>query len=116
MTFALAPISWWAVLLWLPLSLPLTCGSAVDLDVSRLPDHSLAAAGLWTAVVLILDAAITDQPRPLVEAAMAAAVGATVFFLLHLASTDGLGFGDVMLVAVLAARRQAPLDGQPSWP
>ena len=40
LTFALAPTSWWAVLLWLPLSLALTWASAVDLDVRRLPDRS----------------------------------------------------------------------------
>src|SRR4051812_39469053 len=49
LTFALVPMSWWAVLLWLPLSLALTSASAVDLDVRRLPDRSLAAAGVWTA-------------------------------------------------------------------
>jgi leader peptidase (prepilin peptidase)/N-methyltransferase len=112
LTFALVPTSWWAVLLWLPLSLALTWASAVDLDVRRLPDRSLAAAGLWTAVVLVLDAAIHDQPRALVEAAVAVIVGAVTFFLLHLASPDGLGFGDVKLVAVLAAASV----GTAGWP
>ena len=110
LTFALVPMSWWAVLLWLPLSLALAWASAVDLDVRRLPDRSLAAAGVWTAVVLGLDAAIHDQSRPLVEAAAAAIVGGLIFFLLHLASPDGLGFGDVKLVAVLAAA-SAGTDG-----
>jgi leader peptidase (prepilin peptidase)/N-methyltransferase len=111
LTFAMVPISWWAVLLWLPLSPALTWASAVDLDVRRLPDRSLAAAaGLWTAVVLGLDAAIHNQPRPLVEAAVAAIVSSLIFFLLHLTSPDGLGFGDVKLVAVLAAA-SAGTDG-----
>jgi leader peptidase (prepilin peptidase)/N-methyltransferase len=113
LTFAFVPTSWWAVLLWLPLSLALIWASAVDLDVRRLPDRSLAAAGVWTAVVLVLDAAINDRPRPLVEATVAAIAGALTFFLLHLASQDGLGFGDVKLVAVLAAA-SAGTDGWPT--
>jgi len=112
LTLALVPASWWAVLLWLPLSLALTWASAVDLDVRRLPNRSLAAAGVWTALVLVLDATINDRPRPLVEAAVAAIVGALTFFLLHLASQDGLGFGDVKLVAVLAAASA----GTEGWP
>jgi leader peptidase (prepilin peptidase)/N-methyltransferase len=114
LTFALVPTSWWAVLLWLPLSPALTWASAVDLDVRRLPDRSLAAAaGLWTAVVLGLDVAIHDHPRPLVEAAVAAIVSSLIFFLLHLTSPDGLGFGDVKLVAVLTAA-SAGTDGSPT--
>jgi transcriptional regulator with XRE-family HTH domain len=110
----LVPTSWWAVLLWLPLSPALTWASAVDLDVRRLPDRSLAAAaGLWTAVVLGLDVAIHDHPRPLVEAAVAAIVSSLIFFLLHLTSPDGLGFGDVKLVAVLTAD-SAGTDGWPT--
>lgn len=111
LTLALAPISWWAAL-WLPLSLALTWASAVDLDVRRLPDRSLAAGGVWTAVVLVLEAVVYDQPRPLVEAAVAAIVGSLLFFVLHLASRDGLGFGDVKLVAVLAAASA----GTAGWP
>jgi leader peptidase (prepilin peptidase)/N-methyltransferase len=68
---------------------------------------------LWTAVVLGLDAAIHDQPRPLVEAAVAAIVSSLIFFLLHLTSPDGLGFGDVKLVAVLTAA-SAGTDGWPT--
>ena len=113
LTFALVPFSRWAVLLWLPLSLALTWASAVDLDVRRLPDRSLAAAGVWTAVVLGLDAANNDRPRLLVEAGAAAIVGALIFFLLHLVSRDSLGFGDVKLVAVLAAA-SAGTDGWPT--
>lgn len=103
LTFTLSPSSWWAVLLWLPVSVALTWGSAVDLDVRRLPNRSLAAAGLWTVLVLVLAAVTNRQTRPLVESAVAAAACATIFFLLHLASRDGLGLGDVKLVAVLAA-------------
>jgi hypothetical protein len=73
LTFALSPSSWWVVLLWLPMSVALTWGSAVDLDVRRLPNRSLAAAGLWTVLVLVLEAAINDRTEPLVEAVVAAA-------------------------------------------
>ena len=103
LTFTLSPSSWWAVLLWLPTSVAVTSASAVDLDVRRLPNRSLAAAGLWTAFVLVLEAATNDRTGPLVEAVVAAAACAAIFFVLHLASRDGLGLGDVKLVAILAA-------------
>lgn len=112
LTLTLSPSSRWAVLLWLPMSVALTWASAVDLDVRRLPNRSLAAAGLWTVLVLVLEAAINGRPRPLVEAVVAAAACATIFFALHLASRGGLGLGDVKLVAVLAAASA----GTAGWP
>lgn len=112
LTFTLSSSSWWAVLLWLPMSVALTWGSAVDLDVRRLPNRSLAAAGLWTVVVLVLEAAIKDRTGRLAQGVVAAAACATIFFLLHLASRDGLGLGDVKLIAVLAAASA----GTAGWP
>lgn len=100
LTLTLSPSSRWAVLLWLPMSVALTWASAADLDVRRLPNRSLAAAGLWTVLVLVLEAAINDRTGPLVQGVVAAAACATIFFLLHLASRDGLGLGDVKLIAV----------------
>jgi len=112
LTHTLLSNSWWAVLLWLPLSVVLTWATAVDLDVRRLPNRGLAMAGLWTAVVLVLEAAVTDRTRPLVEGVVAATASAMIFFLLHLASRDGLGLGDVKLIAVLATASA----GIAGWP
>ncbi|WP_375426499.1 prepilin peptidase [uncultured Friedmanniella sp.] len=112
LTFTLSWTSWRAVLLWLPLSVVLTWVSAVDLDVRRLPNLGLAGAGLWTAAFLVAEAAVTDRTRPLVEGVVAAAASAMIFFLLHLASRDGLGLGDVKLIAALAAASAATAG----WP
>ena len=78
----------------------------------RLPNRSLAAAGLWTVLVLVLEAAIVGRPWPLVHGVVAAATCATIVFLLHLASRRGLELGDVKLIAVLAAASA----GTAGWP
>ncbi len=63
-------------------------------------------------LVLVLEAAVNDRTGPLVQGIVAAAACATIFFLLHLASRGGLGFGDVKLIAVLAAASA----GTGGWP
>lgn len=112
LTLALSPNSRWAVLLWLPMGVALTWGSAVDLDVRRLPNRSLAAVGLWTSA---RPRSRGGGQRP------AAAVGGSCcgrgrlrhdLLRAAFASRGGLGLGDVKLVAVLAAASA----GTAGWP
>ena len=94
----------WPVLaLWLPLAAALGWLSAVDLDVRRLPDAVVLPAAGWVTAVLATHAITTGSPTPAFLAAAIGLVAGAAAWVLHLASRGGVGFGDVKLVAILAA-------------
>lgn len=94
----------WPVLaLWLPLAAALGWLSAVDLDVHRLPDAVLLPAAGWVTAVLATQAIATGSPTRAVVAAAVGLVTGAAAWILHLASRGGVGFGDVKLVAIIAA-------------
>ncbi|MDR0991116.1 MAG: A24 family peptidase [Propionibacteriaceae bacterium] len=89
---------WPWLFLWLPFATAGMWLTAVDLDVKRLPDKVLGWVALHSLVVglvLILMGYATWLP------ALVGALGAGgLFWLLHLMSRGGLGFGDVKYVTI----------------
>ncbi|HEY8584908.1 MAG TPA: prepilin peptidase [Capillimicrobium sp.] len=84
--------------LWLPLAMVTFCVpiALIDLDHRIIPNRLTAPA----AVVAVAIAAIVD-PSSLPERLIAAAAGGGAFLLVALAAPQGMGMGDVKLVAVL---------------
>ena len=103
LVFTLADQPATVIVMWLPLSAALGWISAVDLDVQRIPNRTLGPAAIWVAVCVIA-LAITDHTKYAAVHATIAAAGCLVgFTILHLASPNALGFGDVKLAAILGA-------------
>ncbi|MEA4945834.1 MULTISPECIES: A24 family peptidase [Propionibacteriales] len=103
LVFTLADQPATVIVMWLPLSAALGWISAVDLDVQRIPNLTLGPTAIWVAVCLIA-LAITEHPSdPLLHAVIAGAGCFIGFAILHIASPNALGFGDVKLAAILGA-------------
>nr|WP_300144446.1 prepilin peptidase [Propionicimonas sp.] len=103
LTWHLQGRAWPVLALWLPLSAALGWLSAVDLDVSRLPDAVLRPTAGWLALTLIAHGIITGSAlSSLVPAAIGVVVGIAAWVFHHV-SRGAFGFGDVKLVAVLSA-------------
>ena len=103
LVFTLADQPATVIVMWLPLSAALGWISAVDLDVQRIPNLTLGPTAIWVAVCLIA-LAITEHPSdPLLHAVIAGAGCFIGFAILHIASPNALGFGDVKLAAIIGA-------------
>jgi len=101
LVFTLADQPATVLVMWLPLTAALGWISAVDLDVQRIPNLTLGPTAIWVAVCLIA-LAITEHPSdPLLHAVIAGAGCFIGFAILHIASPNALGFGDVKLAAIL---------------
>ena len=75
--------------------------SGIDLDTRLLP-RRIVYLGTATGVVLLGAAAgVGGTGRPVVDAAIGAAVGFGALFLVHFVSPQGMGFGDVRLAGML---------------
>jgi leader peptidase (prepilin peptidase)/N-methyltransferase len=74
---------------------------SVDLAVHRLPDRVTYPALAVCAAALIVDAAVTGEWPALMRAFLAALAAAGVAALGWLLSPEGLGLGDVKLLALL---------------
>ena len=73
----------------------------IDLDTLLLPNRVLYPTGFLVGGLLVLAAALDDQWSSLERAALAGAASFAVFFVIHLVSPRGMGFGDVRLSFVL---------------
>ncbi len=92
----------WTLLALLPWSTGLILLAAIDLEHHLLPKHTIYITGTATAAALTIAAAATDNWSRLAAAAICAAVAATAYAALWLASPKSLGFGDVRLAALAA--------------
>lgn len=91
----------WELLAFLALSSGLLALALIDLDTFLLPNRVVYPTGILVAALLVLAAAIDDQWADLGRAALAGAASFTVFFVIHVISPRGMGFGDVRLSFVL---------------
>ena len=91
------------IVMWLPLVAALGWISAGDLDVQRIPNQTLGPTAIWVAVCVIALAITEHAADPLLQAVTAAAGCLIGFAILHIASPNALGFGDVKLAAILGA-------------
>jgi len=75
--------------------------SAVDLERFILPNRILYPGWLAVAVLLLAAAALDPDWRSLRDAAIGAAAAWAVFFVIHIVSPGGMGFGDVRLSGLI---------------
>jgi len=101
LVFTLADQPATVLVMWLPLTAALGWISAVDLDVQRIPNRTLGPTAIWVAVCVIALAITEHAADPLLHAVIAAAGCLIGFAILHIASPNALGFGDVKLAAIL---------------
>ncbi len=103
LTWHLQASGWPGLTLWLPLTAALGVLSAIDLDVRRLPDRITLPTAGWIVTILTAHAITIGTPgRGLTAMAIGAAAGLAAW-LLHHTSRGALGFGDVKLIAIVAA-------------
>ena len=102
LTWSLASEPWPILTLWLPLSAAFAWLSAIDADVSRLPDRVLLPTAVWTILCIVLAMWITG-PSVGVDAPLAALLCAGAFGVIHVVGRGGLGFGDVKLAGIIGA-------------
>ena len=92
--------------------------SAIDLRDRRLPRHIVFPALGLIELTLIVGAVAVGEPRRIVWSAVGACAAFTALLVVHLASPDGLGFGDVTYALLIGAhvglvRAGAGRDGPP---
>jgi leader peptidase (prepilin peptidase) / N-methyltransferase len=89
----------------LPAYLALTAGlvalSLIDLDHFLLPNRVLYPTGFLTAGLLVIPAVVYSDGNDYVRAVLGGAAAFAVFFVIHVISPRGMGFGDVRLSFVL---------------
>jgi leader peptidase (prepilin peptidase) / N-methyltransferase len=91
----------WALPGYLSLAAFALALSVIDVDLHRLP-WKMTYLTLIVGVVLLAAAAVLDErPERIWWGAVAAAGSAGVFWVIHLLSPDGMGFGDVRWAGVL---------------
>jgi leader peptidase (prepilin peptidase) / N-methyltransferase len=73
----------------------------IDLDVGRLPDVIVVPAYPILAVLLTVAALVSHDPAALLRAAVGAAASYALFYLIALAFSGGMGFGDVKLAGLV---------------
>ena len=91
----------WELPAYLTLSAGLVALSLIDLDHFLLPNKVLYPTGFLTGGLLLLPAAIDGQWDSYLRAVLGGAAAFAVFFVIHLISPRGMGFGDVRLSFVL---------------
>lgn len=91
-------------LAYLPL-LPLAVSgpwlAAVDFDVMRIPNRTLAPTAAATLLAIAGTATLTQDGQALLLPATAALATGGVFAAIHFATKGGIGFGDVKLATVI---------------
>ncbi len=102
LTWSLSNQSWLILTLWLPLSAAFAWLSAIDADVSRLPDRILLPTAVWTILCIAMAMWITG-PSVGGDAALAALLCAGAFGVTHVVGRGELGVGDVKLAGVIGA-------------
>lgn len=91
----------WELPAYLALASGLIALSLIDLDHFLLPNRVLYPTGIITSVLLVLPAAFDDQWDALLRAGLGGLAAFAVFFVIHIISPRGMGFGDVRLSLVL---------------
>lgn len=91
----------WPLPAFVVLSAGLVALATIDVERQILPKVIVYVVTALVAVLLVVAAATTDDWRRLLIALACAAVWFGVFFVIHAASPESLGFGDVRLVFVL---------------
>ena len=86
---------------YLVLGAALIALSAIDIEHRLLPSKIIFPTGYAVAVLLGLAALAEAEPRRIAWAAAGAAGSFALFFLLHVASPNGMAYGDVRLSLVL---------------
>jgi leader peptidase (prepilin peptidase)/N-methyltransferase len=91
----------WTLLPPLVMVTALTALSVIDMYLYRLPDRLVFPALGVSAVAMVIAAFGIDYPESLTRAGVAMLVYGAMFFVLHLISPRGMGFGDVKLSLLL---------------
>jgi Type II secretory pathway, prepilin signal peptidase PulO and related peptidases len=91
----------WEVPAYCALASGLLVLSLIDLDHFLLPNRVLYPAGFLFGALLVLPAAIDGHWDLYLRAVEGGAAAFAVFFLIHIVSPRGMGFGDVRLSFVL---------------
>ena len=74
--------------------------AAVDLDVCRIPNRTLASTAAATIAALIGLAAVGNTTQA-ITGTIGGIIAGALFAILHAATRGGIGFGDVKLVTVI---------------
>ncbi len=91
----------WALPAFLVLGAGLLALSVIDLEHYLLPNRVVYPLGIACAVLLGVAALADGDASRWLRALLAATVAFTVFFVIHVVSPRGMGFGDVRLSFVL---------------
>ena len=91
----------WALPAYLVLTASLIALSAIDLEHFLLPNRILYPTDVAMIVLLAVASAGESDWGAFVRAAIAGAVAFVIFFVIHIVSPRGMGFGDVRLSFLL---------------
>jgi leader peptidase (prepilin peptidase) / N-methyltransferase len=91
----------WALPAFLVLTGALIAISAIDIEHFIIPNRIVYPVGIASVILLALAALIQDDWSTFLRSILAALAAFTFFFVLHLVSPRGMGFGDVRLSFVL---------------
>ncbi len=91
----------WELLPYLVLVSGLVALSMIDLDHFLLPNRVLYPTGIAMTALFVVVAAVDDQWHSLGRALLCGVVAFLIFFVIHVISPRGMGFGDVRLSFVL---------------
>jgi leader peptidase (prepilin peptidase) / N-methyltransferase len=91
----------WELPAYLALSSGLLALALIDLDTLLLPNRVLYPTAILVGGLLVLAAALDHEWSDLGRAALAGAASFAVFFVIHVISPRGMGFGDVRLSFLL---------------
>jgi leader peptidase (prepilin peptidase)/N-methyltransferase len=93
--------STWELPPYLALSAGLVALSLIDLDHFLLPNRVLYPTGFVMAALFVVPAVVDGQGDDYLRAVLGGAAAFAVFFVIHVVSPRGMGFGDVRLSFVL---------------
>jgi leader peptidase (prepilin peptidase)/N-methyltransferase len=91
----------WEVPAYCALAAGLVALSLIDLDHFLLPNRVLYPVGFLVAGLLLIPAAVDGRWDAYLRAVEGGAAAFVIFFVIHVVSPRGMGFGDVRLSAVL---------------
>jgi len=91
----------WALPAFLVLTAALVAITAVDLELFVIPNRILYPALFLSAPLLVMAAVVGDDMGSLRDAALGGVLAWVLFFVIHLVSPRGMGFGDVRLAGLV---------------
>jgi leader peptidase (prepilin peptidase)/N-methyltransferase len=91
----------WELPPYLVLAAGLVALSLIDLDHFLLPNRVLYPTGFMMAALFVIPAVVDGQGDDYARGVLGGATAFTVFFVIHVISPRGMGFGDVRLSFVL---------------